>query len=1019
MSEKPSPLLPADEQSRDRLRAALAVFCVLAVVLAGTVVPAVSGAGLGRTPLGSVVPTPNVNVGGMSGGGAGGSGGDLGALNPGEETSLGGSLAENGSAFRSQNAEVHFRVRSTSASYWRTGAYDSYTGSGWKKSGDRQPYSGPIRGAGIQGQRVEYRVTLGQSASSLPTVWQANSVSQSATDSLSVTDQRAFVTDNPVPAGTTYSGVSHRPPRDPTVLRTAGRNYPSEVERRYTALPNDTDPRLAEFTERLTDGASSPYGTAARIESWLEANKNYSLNASKPSGGDVASEFIFEMEQGYCEYFATAMTVMLRSQDIPARYVVGYSTGQKVGANTYKVRGMNAHAWVEAYFPQVGWVRFDPTPGRERLQSERQAFGNQTQNPPSQYDHAESGSPGEMFSATDAGGRPGLGTTTPGDGGSPAEDTSSESGTTAAETGTPVEYDTRTTEDPGESSGDEATTAAPGETTTADSGGGDGDRSSNGYDVTLNRTPVPGAVVEVTITDNASAVGRAPVYFNGERIGVTDVDGTVTGQVPYAETLNIRVGGDGRRDGDGANARTDTQIQSFKNQFSIPKHSYEVSGPPVGLGSVFSLAGPPPTGLGDGEPQTVLGDDTVPAHNLAPGNETNGTDYSLVTNATLAVSGDVIAGREVVVTATVRGVPVRNADVTLDGETVGTTGKNGRASVRLPESPGNVTVGVSRGSVEGETTLVVPRLEVSADPKLPLALPGTGVEVSATYGGEPISDAEVRVGDAKHRTDINGTATASLPFGGSAEIAVSARGQTRRTTVSGLFVNLAGLVGGAALVLGGLGFTARRAGIGPRQAVAALVGAIRALPDLAVAALFGTADRLSWAVERLLDALAELRSGETTLRELLARFRAWLADRLETVRESSRQSLADLAGDGAQSGPRADDDSADRSYRTLRDAWTSFLRTVSVRRPGAMTPGELATHAVREDDLPPGAVVTLRDAFRDVEYGAHSPDDRLPRVEEAIEDIERARHEETDRADPERTESPNGPTIADFFGGDD
>lgn len=116
MSDKPSPLLPDDERTRDRLRAALALVWALAVVLAGVVVPAVFGPGLGETPLGSVVPTPNADPYAPSGSGDAGSSlasGGMGALDPGDETSVGGSLASDRSAFRSQNAEIHFTVRST------------------------------------------------------------------------------------------------------------------------------------------------------------------------------------------------------------------------------------------------------------------------------------------------------------------------------------------------------------------------------------------------------------------------------------------------------------------------------------------------------------------------------------------------------------------------------------------------------------------------------------------------------------------------------------------------------------------------------------------------------------------------------------------------------------------------------------------------------------------------------------------------------------------------------------------
>ncbi|NHN58801.1 MULTISPECIES: transglutaminase domain-containing protein [Halorussus] len=1054
MSEKPSALLPDDEPARDRLRAALALACALAVVVAGVVVPAVSGAGLGQTPLGSVVPQPGVDPYGGSGGSGGGSaGGGLGALNPGSRTAVGGSLGSDTSAFRSQNAETHFTVRSKAASYWRTGAYDTYTGSGWKRSGDSSPYTGSDRSGGIQGREVQYSVTLRRSATALPSVWRPESVSRTGTDSLSVTDQRAFVAERPVPAGTTYSGVSHRPPRDPALLRTAGRDYPAEIERRYTELPASTDPRLSDFTDELTADADNPYETAGRIESWLESNKTYSLNVSEPAGDDVASQFVFEMERGYCEYFATAMTAMLRTQGVPARYVVGYSTGQSVGANTYRVRAMNAHAWVEAYFPDVGWVRFDPTPGSARLEAEQRAFANQTGADPGRYSPNESGSPGEQFTpngsadsattgggsgsgtAASGGGATGTGTSaggTPGTQGESGAGTSPDSGTagtpgggtgdgsgTATGSGTEsgsgtgnADSETGTATGQGDSEsagGSDGTTDGTGGTTGADggtTGGSDGTttgRSGDGenagettttttsadapanspYAVELNRTPVPGATVEVTVTRDGSVASGVPVSFNGERVGVTDESGAVTGQVPYAERLRITLGGAG----------DDAESLAAPDSGARPAGT-----PPANFDAPMALAGGPPPILAETDRQRSRSTEAG-----APGNETNGTEYPLATNATLTVSGEVATGSEVVVIATVRGVPIRNARVTLGNESVGTTDRRGRIRAKLHDSPGNITLAVARGPVAGQRTLTIPRLAVSVDPALPLALPWAPVDVRTTYGDGPLANASVRVGGATRTTDINGTATASLPFRGSAEVVVAAKGQTRRTTVSSLYANLAGILGGLALALSGLGYAAHRRGVSPRSLAAALLGALRAIPDLAVSLLFGAADRLSRAVETALDALAELRAGETTVRELLARFRAWLGERFRAARRSATKgwSPGALGDDPAPDAASPDDPDAD-SYRTLREAWETFLRAVSVRQPAASTPGELADHAVREDDLPAGPVATLRDAFRDVEYGARSPDDRLPQVEAAVAAIERAiRPEEDDTETPD------------------
>lgn len=1063
MPEKLPTLLSDGDSTRDRLRALLTVACVVAVVLAGSVLPAASGGGLGGTPLGSVVPQHDANLyGDPGGGGVSGpaigepgslpgaeSGGGLGALNPGDRTSVGGSLTSENSTFRSQNASVHFTVRSTAPSYWRTGAYDTYTGSGWERTGESRPYDGPIAGDGLRDREVQYRVTLNRSATALPSVWRPATVSGEAgvsADSLSVTDRRALAADDPVPAGATYSGVSHLPAQDPELLRTTGREYPDDLERRYTAMPEGTDD-LAAFTDELTADADSAYDTAATVESWLESNKNYSLSAPA-SGEGVASQFVFESEAGYCEHFATAMTAMLRTQGVPARYAVGYSTGQQVAANTYEVRAMNAHAWVEVYFPEVGWVTFDPTPGGQRLQSEQQAFANRTGSDPTDYRPTESGSPGEQFSPNGSTDPESPRSTTTGEsesgdaglpndgpptadgseGDAPTSDGPTATGDDSTATGTTLTTeDVPTTSGSDDSEGESDDSGAEGSTTTTEdstntdsSDDSSTDEESNGsdavdtgYDVELNRTPVPGATVTVTVRNAGTPVGGVAVFFDGERVGTTGEDGTVTAQVPYVESLTVTVAdaGDGGGEAGDVGAPGDAMI---------PDTSALPAAPPPGLDAPMSLSAPPL--------QSTPSLQSAPTGNGTGG---NGTEYELATDAALSVSGDRTVGSEVVVTATVEDVPVREGAVRLDGERVATTDRRGRATVVLPDAPGNATLSVERGPVTGETVVEIPRLNVSVAPALPLALPGTPAEVTATYGGDPVSDAQVTVAGASATTDFDGSATATLPFANSADAVVSARGQTRRATLSGLLVNLAAVVGGVALVVGGLGYGASRRGYGPRRLADLLAAGVRAIPGLAVAVLFGVADWLERVAERALAALRELRAGESTVRELLARFRGWLGALPARVRAWLRERLGSGATGAAETatdsratpapGTRERDED---SYRTLREAWADFLGVVSVRDPESATPGELAAHAIRVDDLPSGAVLTLRDAFRDVEYGARSSADRLPRVERAVEAIERAGETDTPSesdADLAGTDSTarDAPDEATLPGGDD
>jgi len=86
------------------------------------------------------------------------------------------------------------------------------------------------------------------------------------------------------------------------------------------------------------------------------------------------------MSAGYCTYYATTMTVMLRTLDVPARFVVGYTPGERVGNDRWVVRGLDSHAWVEVYFPDVGWIRFDPTPAGPRSSAEAERLAQARQN---------------------------------------------------------------------------------------------------------------------------------------------------------------------------------------------------------------------------------------------------------------------------------------------------------------------------------------------------------------------------------------------------------------------------------------------------------------------------------------------------------------------------------------------------------------------------------------------------------------------------------------------------------------
>ncbi|MFN0122686.1 MAG: DUF3488 and DUF4129 domain-containing transglutaminase family protein [Blastocatellia bacterium] len=141
------------------------------------------------------------------------------------------------------------------------------------------------------------------------------------------------------------------------------RAWPEEIQERYLQLPGAIDPRIGQHAIELAKGLRTQHEIARRIESWLQTSLQYSLSLRRMNQADPIADFLFNVRSGHCEYFATAMALLLRSQGIPTRLVNGFQTGEYSEiANIYTVRQADAHSWVEVYYPAHGWVAFDPTP---------------------------------------------------------------------------------------------------------------------------------------------------------------------------------------------------------------------------------------------------------------------------------------------------------------------------------------------------------------------------------------------------------------------------------------------------------------------------------------------------------------------------------------------------------------------------------------------------------------------------------------------------------------------------------
>jgi transglutaminase-like putative cysteine protease len=183
--------------------------------------------------------------------------------------------------------------------------------------------------------------------------------------------------DAPVLQNETYTVVSAISTATVQDLRAAGEAYPEDIKQRYLQLPRTLPRRVIDEAHNVAGGATSAYDRATTIESYLRDNFTYSTHvASVPPDQDWVDYFLFDSKQGYCDYFATAMVVMLRVEGVPARVASGFAPGEfdpDTGIST--VRENHAHSWVEAYFPRYGWITFEPSairplPPRVEEQSE-------------------------------------------------------------------------------------------------------------------------------------------------------------------------------------------------------------------------------------------------------------------------------------------------------------------------------------------------------------------------------------------------------------------------------------------------------------------------------------------------------------------------------------------------------------------------------------------------------------------------------------------------------------------------
>ncbi len=192
-----------------------------------------------------------------------------------------------------------------------------------------------------------------------------------------------------------YSVESLLPEVTQSELGAAGIDYPTWVVDHYLDLPAELPQRVLALARDLTATAATPYDRAIELERYLRAIP-YTLDVSAPPvGRDVVDYFLFDLQRGYCDYYASSMVVLSRAAGLPARLVVGYFMGEPERTDDgvrYVVTEADAHSWAELYFPGIGWVEFEPTAGRPAIE-------RQVERPPEPVSEPAELQPGQQLRA--------------------------------------------------------------------------------------------------------------------------------------------------------------------------------------------------------------------------------------------------------------------------------------------------------------------------------------------------------------------------------------------------------------------------------------------------------------------------------------------------------------------------------------------------------------------------------------------------------------------------------------------
>ncbi|HEX2326906.1 MAG TPA: transglutaminaseTgpA domain-containing protein [Chloroflexota bacterium] len=306
---------------------------------------------------------------------------------------------------------VVMQVQADEPSYWRGATYDTWTGRDWMSS-DKFPVNRTEKQAIFPQRftlrkRVKASFEINQSRSDL--IYTPDEPAQvsipykvfTRTGDANLADFSSLRAKKPAIPSLKYAVEAFSSTASAQDLRSAPADLPEWVKR-YTQLP-DTPQRVRDLSNTLTRRFGTNYDKAVAVEQFLRRYP-YTLDVKPPPPDrDAVEYFLFDLKQGYCDYFATTMVVLLRAQGIPARLATGYVAG-KFDNNTRKfvVTEEEAHSWPEVYFPNYGWMPFEPSGYRPPIVRPEESMAQAGASSVDCYDYGDYGEYGECADYADA-----------------------------------------------------------------------------------------------------------------------------------------------------------------------------------------------------------------------------------------------------------------------------------------------------------------------------------------------------------------------------------------------------------------------------------------------------------------------------------------------------------------------------------------------------------------------------------------------------------------------------------------